>query len=101
MKPVSLLGLGAFLIGASLFSSCASNPKKKDACCSSGGLAPTFVGSASPTKAAPQGSSKSAGPSSVHGSSVGKVREHVSDSTQNEVVRETKPVIGDDSELGK
>lgn len=101
MKPLSLIGLGASLIGASLFSSCASNPGKKDACCSSGGLAPAAVGSASPTSATPQGSSKAAGPSSVHGSSAGKVREHVSDSTQNEVVRETKPVIGDDSELRK
>ena len=101
MKPLSLLGLGASLIGASLFSSCASNPGKTDACCSSGGLAPTAVCSNSPTKATPQGSNKSTDPSSGRGSDAGKVREHVSDSTQNEVVRETKPVIGDDSELRK
>ncbi len=100
MKPLSLLGLGVFLIGASLFSSCASKPANKDACCGSGGSAQAAVGSVSPA-AAPQGSGKSTGPSSVLGSSASKVREHLTDSTQHEVVRETKPVIGDDSDLRK
>jgi hypothetical protein len=38
------------------------------------------------------------GASAIGAASV-KVREQVIDSTQHEIVRETKPVIGDDSEL--
>ena len=100
MKPLSLFALGASIVGASLFASCASNPAKKDACCSSGGSARAAVGSVSPA-AAPQGSDKSIEHPSGRGSSASKVREHVTHSTQHEVVRETQPVIGDDSDLRK
>jgi hypothetical protein len=100
MKPLSFFGLSVSIVGASLFSSCASKPAKKDACCGTGGSAQAAVGSVSPA-AAPQGSGKSTGPSSVRGSFESKVREHLTESTQHEAVREAKPVIGDDSDLRK
>jgi len=102
MKPLFLFVWGVCLVVAFLLSACASNPKKGDACCSSEGAAPAANTAASSTaKTMGQGPSKAVVGASAPSSASGKVREHVSDSTQNEVVRETKPVIGDDSELRK
>ena len=89
-------------MGVSLLPACASNPKKGDACCSSGGVAPVAkTSSSSEGKTVAQGSGKAVCGAPSSGSASGKVREHVTDSTQHEIVRETKPVIGDDSELRK
>ena len=89
-------------MGACLLSACASNPNKGDDCCSSGGGTPAAkTSSSSAAKTVAKGSGKAVGGVPAAGSVSGKVREHVTDSTQHEIVRETKPVIGDDSELRK
>ena len=100
MKPRLVLYWGSSLVGAVLLSSCASHPKSGGSCCASGGsasaaLAPVSSGSKAESYRSMKGG---VGASAIGAASV-KVREQVIDSTQHEIVRETKPVIGDDSEL--
>lgn len=99
-NSISFLVSGVSLVGACLFSSCASNSKKCDSCCSAGSGAPVAAPAASSkaTAAAP-GATQAARGAAAPASASAKVREHVTNSTQIEIVRETKPVIGDDSEL--
>jgi hypothetical protein len=99
MKSLPSFVLDAFLVGACLFSSCATNSSKTDACCRSGGSVAVAARRAYSAEALAQGASRSFAHSMERRSSANEIWEHVTDSTQHEVVRETKPVISDDSEL--
>lgn len=101
MKSLSFLVSGAFSVGACLFSSCATNPGRTDACCSSGGSVAAAAGHVASAEAAALGSGKSGEHSTERSSSANKVWGHITDSTQHQAVRETKPVISNDSELRK